>query len=131
MKNKDNNTDNIGNKTTENENELLDIFQNEEELTDIARALLKFYEHDNFLSKTDIKSTDIKTLSKILGLSDLLKKYTEEGNELLLNIIDYYILLRISRDRKGREELFKTLQYSNIEEEKEPRKGLLRKFFRR
>jgi hypothetical protein len=131
MKNRDNNTDNIGNKTTENENDLLNIFENEEELTDIARALLQFYEHENFLSKTDIKSTDIKTLSKILGLNDIIKKYTEEGNELLLNVITYYILLRISKDRKGREEIFKTLQYTNIEEEKEPRKGLLKRFFRR
>jgi hypothetical protein len=123
--------DNTGNDITENENELLDIFENEEELTDIARALLKFYEHENFLSKTDIKSTDIKTLSKILGLSDIIQKYTEEGNDLLLNIIGYYILLRISRDRKGREEIFKTLQYSNAEEEKEPKRGLLKRFFRR
>jgi hypothetical protein len=131
MKKMDENTETSEKEITEDENELLDIFQNEEELTDIARALLKFYEHGNFLSKTDIKSTDIKTISKILGISDIIQKYTEEGNELLLNIMGYYILLRISRDRKGREEIFKTLQYANAEEEKEPRKGLLRRFFRR
>jgi hypothetical protein len=131
MKKKDDNTENTRDEITENENDLLSIFENEEELSDIARALLKFYEHENFLSKTDIKSTDIKTLSKILGISDIIKKYTEEGNDLLLNIIHYYILLRISKDRKGREEIFKTLQYANIEEEKEPRKGLLKRFFRR
>jgi hypothetical protein len=131
MKKKDNNTDNIKNEIIEDENDLLSIFESEEELSDIARALLKFYEHENFLSKTDIKSSDIKTFSKILGISDLLKKYTEEGNELLLKIIHYYILLRISKDRKGREEIFKTLQYANTEEEKEPRRSLLKRFFRR
>ena len=125
----------INNNDNDNENELnelndLNLFDNDNSNENqLFKLVNNFYENDNnFNTKSDITQKEINDLLKIRFSADLINSIGKKINVDLTDISDTYknltnefLKLRISKNRKGRLEMFNAIKsmYNDMSGENE------------
>ncbi len=100
----------IPNNDTNNSNgqDFMDFLSSNEDSKDpINVGLELLLSPTNIMMKTDVPAQAIPVLSRAIALA---KKYKSEN---LLTYLDNYLKLRVSKDRKGREEILAMILRSN------------------
>jgi len=77
-----------------------DVFGPEEA---IAKAIIELTKFDKIDLFTELTEEEIKNLTVARAIGNFI--YKETGNDFLLGLCDYYKILKVSLERKGRTEL--------------------------
>ena len=117
-------------KNINNNSENLNIFDilNSEEQSEFFRTLNEMYE--GIQTKTDIPDKEIKMIVRYIYYIERINEYSPESAKKLLKILDEYYHLLISKERKGRKELFETLTLGGQKASEENRTGFFSRLFK-
>lgn len=96
--------------------------EEEEKKNEAIKTLFDFGKKEDIKTKTDLSANEIKRITKIKVVAD----YYNIG--ILNNLIDYYCLFKVSKERLGRSEVVNMLKSElNIEDKN---KSLYNKLFK-
>jgi len=113
-----------------NNQENLNIFDilNSEEQSEFFKTLNAMYE--GIQTKTDIPEKELKLIVRYIYYTERVYEYSPQTAERLLKILDEYYHLLISKERKGRKELFETLTLGGQKASEENRSGFFSRLFK-
>jgi len=113
-----------------NNNEDLNIFDilNSEDQSEFFKTLNNMYE--GIETKTEIPEKELKLIIRYIYYTERVYEYSPETAKRLLKLLDEYYHLLISKERKGRKELFETLTLGGQKASEENRTGFFTRLFK-
>jgi len=113
-----------------NNNESLNIFDilNSEEQSEFFKTLNAMFE--GIETKTEIPEKELKLIIRYIYYTERVHEYSPQTAQRLLKILDQYYHLLISKERKGRKELFETLTLGGQKASEENRTGFFSRLFK-
>jgi len=113
-----------------NNQESLNIFDilNSEEQSEFFKTLNQMYE--GIETKTEIPDKELKLIVRYIYYAERVNEYSPETAKKLLKILNEYYHLLISKERKGRKELFETLTLGGQKASEENRSGFFSRLFK-
>jgi len=113
-----------------NNNESLNIFDilNSEEQSEFFKTLNAMFE--GIETKTEIPEKELKLIIRYIYYTERVHEYSPQTAQRLLKILNEYYHLLISKERKGRKELFETLTLGGQKASEENRTGFFSRLFK-
>ena len=103
-----------------------------EALAQIAKLFGEYFNTDRIDEKTELSERDILTFTKLRIYSQAIKKMFNYEQPYIEPFIQYIMHMRVSKERKGRSEVIKSLEaLALLNQQEAERQGLLADLFSR
>ena len=122
-----NETINVIQKGDNSDTNFLDLLNSENE-SEFFKAIQKMYY--DIATKTEISEKELKLVVRYIYYANRINKYSPEAGKHLLDSLENYYKVSISKERTGRKEFFEALTLGGQRANEDSHRGFFSKFFR-